>query len=263
MREARIKMSSPSSLSFPRKRESMIVQYQKTKNPILFNQIIQDYTPLLYSVARKYHSDSFEDILQTGYLGLINAINRYRQKPDVKFSTYAACLIEGEIKHYLRDKVLIKEPRWARRINKDINEAVSRLTARYGRLPTVSEISDELNIEEDGILEVLRIRAGLKIASLEENYNENDSDTEEVIHIEKVKSKEYETLHIPIEDQITLEQAMEKLSDIQKKVIQYLFYKDLSQTEAANILGTTQRNVSRVLSSALTNLREVLEKEIW
>lgn len=241
-------------------REVRVLDFQQNKNPILLTRIVQDNAALIHSIAQKYKGEPYEDIVQTGYIGLLNAINRYQYRPGVKFTTYATCMIEGEIKHYLRDKVLIKEPRWSKMLNRCINDAVAVLRSRLGRMPTVAEISEEINVEEEGILEVLKIRTNLNLAYLDDCCCDKECSE---ICIDKIKSKRFETMQLPIEDKIVLEQAIDKLTDMQQKVIFYLFYKDLSQIEVANILGTTQRSISRILSRSLTTLKEALETEIF
>src|SRR5919202_2749095 len=85
--------------------------------------------------------EPFEDLHQVGYVGFMKAVNGYRLDSEAKFSSYAYSMIEGEIKHHLRDTALVKRPRWAHGLQSKISEAIRRLTAELGRPPLVEEVA--------------------------------------------------------------------------------------------------------------------------
>jgi RNA polymerase sigma-B factor len=235
----------------------MIVDDQSPK--ITDNQITK-YQPLVKSIAYKFinSGEPLEDLEQLGYIGLINALNLYNQNKGVKFETYATWLITGEIRHYIRDKhQTIKIPRWMLKLNEKINEFMISYKKENNRFPTISEITDEFNLTEESIKEILKAREAVHIVSLDQEqrkYNSNNYPK-----LERIKSKTYQSFKLPMEDIITLKAALSKLKELQRKVIYFIFEKDLTQTRIARKLGLSQRQVSRIKESALKDLKENIE----
>ena len=223
---------------------------------------ITEYQPLVKSIAYKFinSGEPLEDLEQVGYIGLINALNLYSQNRGIKFITYATWLISGEIRHYIRDKhQVIKIPRWMLKLNKKIDRFIIFYKKENNKFPSLSEISKEFNLTEEGIKEVLKARDAVQIVSLDQEQRKYSSGT--YPKIEKIKSKNYETFKLPIEDVIALRNAMKNLKKIQRKVIYYVFEKDLTQTKIAHKLGISQRKVSRIKESTLKELKESIGKE--
>lgn len=241
--------------------KALIAKFKEDCDSSHLDKIVKIYTPLLNSLVKKYPftDESMEDLLQIAYIGLLTAINKYKEDGGAKFSSYATWFIEGEIKHHLRDQALLKEPRWCKIMNRKISDAIDHLQNKLKRLPTVSEISDYINVTEEGILESLRVRKQIQLISLDDSGFDEGEERHE--SLDKIKSKRYETFHLPIEDQIVLERALNQLSEIQKKVIYCLFYMDLTQTEVAKRLGLNQRKVSRVQKEAVSELRKSLSED--
>jgi RNA polymerase sigma-B factor len=198
--------------------------------------------------------ETYEDLLQVGYVGLMKAIRGYDTASEAKFSTYAYAMIDGELKHHLRDTALVKKPRWARTLYAKVSEATTRLTAELGRPPLVEEIAAEVNVAPEGIVELMKLFSDTSVVSL--NSTQGGEDGEEGVDISAIRSIQYETFSLPIEDRIQLERALESLSELQKKVIYLFFYKDLCQTEIGKKLGLSQRKTSRTVASALKVLKD-------
>jgi len=232
----------------------------ETNTQKITDEQITEYQPLVKSIAYKFKNsgEPLEDLEQVGYIGLINAINLYNQNRGIKFITYATWLISGEIRHYIRDKHQpIKIPNWMMKLNKKIEEFMHSYKRENNRFPSLSEISEELNLTEEGIKEILKAREAVQIVSLDQDQRKYSFDISP--KIEKIKSKSYETFKLPIEDIITLKTAYSKLKKLQRKVIYYIFEKDLTQTKIARQLGISQRQVSRIKNKALKSLKEELE----
>ncbi len=223
---------------------------------------ITEYQPLVKNIAYRFTNsgEPLEDLEQIGYIGLINAFNLFKQKRGVKFETYATWLISGEIRHYIRDKhQVIKIPRWMSKLNKKIDEFMISYKKENNRFPSLSEISEEFNLTYDGVKEILKARDAVQIVSLDQEQRKYNSDA--YPKIEKIKSKNYESFKLPIEDIIVLRKAMKKLKKLQRKVIYCIFEKDLTQTKTARKLGISQRKVSRIKESALKELKESIEND--
>ena len=223
----------------------------------LSNETINKYKPLVKSIARKYASsgEPTEDLEQIGYLGLLNAVQLLDKKKGVKFTTYATWLIKEKIRHYIRDKYsMVKIPHWVRDYNRKIDRYVEKYRQKHSKFPTIDEISDQFNITREGIVEILKGRNAVQVISLDKEMRRREGDTTPII--ENIKSKEYQSFQLPIEDVIHLKNIMRTLKKIHKQVIYYLFYKDLTQTTVAEKLGITQRQVSRIKHEAIEELRK-------
>ena len=237
----------------------MIVNDKSQK--ITDNQI-KEYQPLVKSIAYKFKNsgEPLEDLEQVGYIGLINAINLYNQNRGIKFITYATWLISGEIRHHIRDKhQVIKIPSWMMKLNKKIDEFIIFYKKENNKFPSLYEISEKFNLTEEGIKEILKAREAVQIVSLDQEHRKYGSDS--YPNLEKIKTKNYETFKLPMEDIITLKTALSKLKKLQRKVIYYIFEKDLTQTNTARKLGISQRQVSRIKDSALKELKENIEND--
>jgi RNA polymerase sigma-B factor len=230
---------------------SLIVAYRERGDRRAVEQILSINGKILNHIVGKYASssdESYEDLLQVGYVGMMKAVNGYRLDSEAKFSSYAYSMIEGEIKHHLRDTALVKRPRWARSLHARVSEATSRLTAELGRPPLLEELASEVNITPEGVSELMKLFCDTDVLSL-------DAGEDEEVDVSAIKSLRYETFSLPIEDRILLEQALESLTELQRKVVYLFFYKDLCQTEIGRKLGLSQRKTSRTVASAVKVLK--------
>src|SRR5215211_1698051 len=230
---------------------SLIEAYRARGDRRAVEQILSMNVKILNHIVRRYAASSdepYEDLLQVGYVGMMKAINGYRLGSEAKFSSYAYAMIEGEIKHHLRDAALVKRPRWARSLHAKVSEATSRLTAELGRPPLVEEVASEVNITPEGVSELRKLFCDTDVLSL-------DAGEDEEADVSAIKSLRYETFSLPVEDRIMLEQALESLTELQRKVIYLFFYKDLCQTEIGKKLGLSQRKTSRTVASAVKVLK--------
>lgn len=220
---------------------------------------ISIYQPLVNSIASRFlnSGEPLEDLQQIGYIGLINALNLYNWDKGVKFETYATWLISGEIRHFIRDKhQAVKIPRWMSKLNKQIDKYIISFKSQKKRFPNIDEISEKFNITEEGLKEVFKSRDAVQLISLDQERRKGNIDIQP--KYEKIRSKNYQTFKLPIEDIINLRTALSKLKGIQKKVIYYLFKMDLTQKSTAKKLGISQRKVSRIKESALKDLKDNL-----
>lgn len=221
---------------------------------------ILKFKPLVKNIAYKFKNsgEPLEDLEQLGYIGLINAINLYNQQRNVKFKTYASWFISGEIRHYIRDKhQTIRIPHWITELNRRIDEFIVKYKEETKQIPSLKKIAKEFNLTEEGVKEVLKARDVVHVVSIDK-VNRN-YDCNEYPVLEKIKNDHYKSFQLPIEDLIALELALNKLQNLQRKVINYIFMKDLTQAKTAGKLAISQRQVSRIKNEALKSLKEELE----
>ncbi|MGH2375915.1 MAG: sigma-70 family RNA polymerase sigma factor [bacterium] len=235
----------------------LMAEYVETQSPAIRDRVVVACTPLVRRIASEFVFSGVpsDDLVQVGYIGLLNAIAAFDPDRGAKFATYASYLIRGEIRHYLRDqRDTIRKPRWLQKLNSRIEDTVGKYVSESGRFPGLEELAEELNIEEGGLLEVLRTREMLRTISLETDEEGGDLRVDR----DRIRHRSHISFQLPIEDRVMLVEAMESLSSLQRKVLYYLFYTDLTQTEAAKRIGISQKHVSRVLASALAKLRGVM-----
>ena len=229
----------------------LVEAYRERGDRRALERIFSMNVKILNHIVRRYVSSSdepYEDLLQVGYVGMMKAVNGYRFGSEAKFSSYAYSMIEGEIKHHLRDAALVKRPRWARSLHARVSEATSRLTDELGRPPLVEELASEVNITPEGVSELIKLFCDTDVLSL-------DAGEDEEVDVSAIKTLQYETFSLPVEDRILLEQALESLNELQRKVVYLFFYKDLCQTEIGKKLGLSQRKTSRTVASAVKVLK--------
>jgi len=226
------------------------------------DQILK-YQPLVKNIAYKFinSGEPLEDLEQLGYIGLINALNLYNRQRNVKFETYASWFISGEIRHYIRDKhQTIRIPHWITELNRKIDEFIVKYKEENKQIPSLKKIAQEFNLTEEGVKEVLKARDVVHIVSIDQERRNYDCDDYPIL--EKIKNNHYRSFKLPVEDLIAVEVAVNKLKIILRKVIEYIFVKDLTQTKAAKKLAISQRQVSRIKNEALKSLKKELEKDI-
>ena len=231
---------------------SLIEAYRDRGDRRAIERILSMHGKILNCVVRRHAVSSgepYEDLLQVGYVGLIKAVKGYKTDSGAKFSSYAYAMVDGELRHHFRDTELVKKPRWARSLYAKVAEANAKLTAELGRPPLVEEIAKEANVSAEGVLELMKLFRDTSAVSLD------GGDDEGGVDVSAIRSVQYETFSLPIEDRIVLEQALESLTELQRKVVYLFFYKDLSQTEIGRRLSLPQRKVSRIIASATSALR--------
>jgi len=227
------------------------LKYRETGDKKVLEELLEVFDDLIYYWASKFTSygEPLEDLVQIGYLGFLKAVENYDpEKGDL--STYISHYVLGEIRHHLRDKIdKIKIPRSVKGLINKMDNFIKEVWEKENRSPSCEEIARHLNITVESVEELFKIKEAMMTVSLE--------DLE--IEMDRIRAEKLESFKLPIEDKIALEQALAKLPDVQKKVIEYIFYQDLTQTEVAKILKISQSQVSRILRSALENLKRILK----
>ena len=231
-------------------------------NKEVSDEQILKFKPLVKNIACKFRNsgEPLEDLEQLGYIGLINALNLYNHQRKVKFETYASWFISGEIRHYIRDKHQpIRIPHWIIELNRKIDEFIVQYKEETKQIPSLKKIAQEFNLTEEGVKEVLKARDVVHVVSIDQDNRNYDYNEYPVL--EKIKNDHYKSFQLPIEDLIALELALNKLKNLQRKVINYIFIKDLTQAKTAKKLAISQRQVSRIKNEALKALKEEFESD--
>lgn len=242
--------------------KKLFLLYKKTKNPQIREELIMRHLKLVVSLAKKFgkNEEVLADLIQVGNLGLINAIDRYDPERGVEFISYATPTIVGEIKRYFRDKLrIVKVPRYLQELNKKVNKAIDFLSQKLERSPAISEIADYLNVSEEEVLESLELGRVYNPISL---YKEIITSSEESPSIYYNIAEDIDTELEMVGEKTDLEKALESLPERERKIIEYRFYKNMSQIEIAKEMKISQMQVSRLQNLAILKLRKILSGNI-
>ncbi len=209
---------------------------------------------LVLSVIRRFSNsnENVDDLFQIGCIGLMKAIDNFDTNLNVKFSTYAVPMIIGEIRRYLRDNNSIRVSRSLRDTAYKAIYAKENYAKQNLREPTVNEIADEIGIPKEEIVNALD--AIQSPVSLYDPVYSDGGDTLYVMdQISDRKNREENWV-----ESISLREALERLPEREKHIIELRFYDGKTQTEVAAEIGISQAQVSRLEKSALRSMRTYL-----
>src|SRR5450755_1439850 len=156
------------SLSCNQDAEGLVLRYLKDPRSDLKDLVMVQYAGMVERIARRFCGiEPFEDLVQVGFIGLLNALTKFDPAAGVRFNTYSTYLVAGEIKHYLRDRTqTIRHPAWLQELRHKVIRAQNLLQQEHARVPTEREIAEHLGISETAIREVFQTQDMLKVASL-------------------------------------------------------------------------------------------------
>ena len=239
--------------------EALVSRYHAYPRPELKDQIMVQYTPLVERTARKYKGlEPMEDLVQVGYMGLLNALSKFDPEAGVRFNTYATYLVAGEIKHYLRDRAqTIRQPAWLQELRSKCVKAENGLRSEMGREVSHREIAERVGVSETSVRDAMQAADLMKIGSLDAALPGEDDSTE----IERLDAGDFCPEQLSIEDRVVLESAMSQLRDMEKQVLVLFHFEARPQAEIAERLGISSNYVSHILRQSLTKLRKILSAE--
>ena len=209
---------------------------------------------LVLSVVGRFNpkNDSADDLFQVGCIGLIKAIDNFNPDFDVRFSTYAVPMIIGEIRRYQRDNNAVRVSRSVRDLAYRALQVKEDVSRREGRDATVAEIAKTLDVSERAVGEAME--AIVEPVSL---YDSVYGDGEDKMYVIDKLADEGESDEVWIEN-MSLSDAMKRLSDRELNIIKLRYYKGKTQMEIAAEIGISQAQVSRVEKGAIDKLRKYM-----
>ncbi|MEC1520673.1 RNA polymerase sigma factor SigB [Neobacillus niacini] len=237
---------------------ALIRDYQENESESAQIQLVEQYTNLIGSIARKYSKgrNLHEDIMQVGMIGLLSSIRRFDPSTGNPFEAYLIPMVIGEIKRFLRDKTWdVHVPRRIKETWPKLNAAVEELTNRLQRSPKIHEIAEHLGISEEEVLETMELGKGYQTASVDQTI-ETSSDGSGVTALDVIGSEDkgYER----VDQQMLVQSALHVLDEREKQIIQWTFIENKSQREVGESLGISQMHVSRLQKKAIEKLRKAL-----
>jgi RNA polymerase sporulation-specific sigma factor len=216
--------------------------------------IIQKNMRLVWSVVQRFLNRGYEpdDLFQIGSIGLMKSIDKFDLSYDVRFSTYAVPMIIGEIQRFIRDDGTVKVSRSLKELGNKIRRARDELSKTMGKVPTVVEIANYLDISpEDVVLAQEAVRAP---SSIHETVYENDGDP--ITLLDQIADNN-ETKWF---DKIVLKDAIRELDERERLIVYLRYYKDQTQSEVAERLGISQVQVSRLEKKILQQMKDKMDQ---
>jgi RNA polymerase sigma-B factor len=233
------------------------------------DQLVRQFLPLVRQVAKRYsrvNPESFEDLLQVGCVGLLKATKAYDPNHHQKasFKTFALLYIKGEIRHYLRDhSALVQMPRRLNDISTKISQAEESLTHKLEHAPSPREIAAHTGYSEAEIREVLQSwEACTRYESLDATEESEGREDTRALAEMVADRRQLDEVSFSEEREV-LAQALHNLGEKTRQIIEFVYFYDLTQKEAAQIMGISEMGVSRTLKSAMKSLKEILFTEIF
>ena len=216
--------------------------------------MIEGNLRLVLSVVQRFaqRGENLDDLFQVGCIGLIKAIDNFDITQPVRFSTYGVPMIVGEIRRYLRDNSAIRVSRSMRDTAYKVLQAKEKFIAEHQREPSVEEIAKILDIKREDV--VFALDAIVDPVSLYEPIYSDGGDTICVMdQVRDQKNTDENWL-----EQIALKEAMDRLSDREKKILRLRFFEGKTQMEVSSRIGISQAQISRLEKNAIQKIKKEL-----
>ncbi len=238
----------------------LLQDYHRSRDPAIRARLVELNSDLVRFIARRFanRGEPLEDIEQVGFLGLIQAINRFDPSLENEFSTFATPTIMGEIRRHFRDRSwAVRVPRRLLENLLRVHAAQQELQGRLGHAASIEEIAEHLSLQPDDVLAALEVSPAQHTVSLQAPIH--DADDGSVLG-ERLGGEDEGLDRVEMRD--VLERAMAQLSPRERRIMALRFVEQLPQTEVAKRLGISQMHVSRLQRAAVDHLRREFGDEV-
>lgn len=208
---------------------------------------------LVLSVIKRFYGrgENLDDLFQIGCVGLIKAMDNFDLNLNVQFSTYAVPMIIGEIRRYLRDNNMVRVSRSVRDLAYKVIAVKEKALKESQKELTVEEIAKELNVSKEDI--AFCLDAIQDPISLQEPVYGDETDN--IYVMDQIKDKKNSDENWA--ENLTISEAMKKLKDKEREIINKRFFEGRTQIEVAEEIGISQAQVSRLEKNAINNIRRM------
>ena len=230
------------------------------------NKLITEYAPLIKFIAQKIairlpSNIELDDLISSGVIGLMDAIDKYDPTRDNKFKTYAEFRVRGAILDELRAQDWV--PRSIRDKSKLLDRTMVQLESDLGRVPTDEEISKALNMSMEEYHDLINQVRPVSLLPIHDTQNFNNVDKKsllDVIEGSKMNNPLVQLNLKTVKDVVT--QAIEELPERQRLVLSLYYYEDLNLKEIGKVLRVTESRVSQLHAQAVARLRAKLSTTV-
>ena len=238
--------------------KELLKLYGESKDKTIRNELVKRYLYIAEILSKKYINKGidYEDIFQVASLGLLYAIERFDVSKGFEFSSFATPTIIGEIKKYFRDKGwAIRVPRRIQELSKRVNTAKLVLNQKLQRAPRVEDIAAYLECTPEQVLEAMEASQVYTPKSLDISYDSNGDDKDmQLMDIVGEDDKYFEE----IENRDFIQKNIEKLNEIELKILQSRFFMNKTQIQVAEELNVSQMTISRMEKKIIEKFRKEL-----
>ena len=234
--------------------------------------LIEENLGLVRHIVKRFVGRGYdmEDLFQIGCIGLIKAIDKFDLQYEVRFSTYAVPMIQGEIRRFLRDDGMVKVSRTLKESGWKVKQAAEKLQQEYGREATLQELSEATGLSVEDI--VMAMDANVEVESIYKSVYQSDGN--EIYLVDQVVGGNGSVSYTGVgqttseggvwgdaeKDKVLnhmlLEQLLGRLDDKERMLIHMRYFQDKTQVEVAKLMGISQVQVSRMEKRILLQLRE-------
>jgi RNA polymerase sigma-B factor len=220
----------------------------------LRERLIRLCLPFADRLARRFSGlgEASADLSQVAAVGLLKAVDRYDPLLGTDFASYATPTIVGELKRHFRDRGwAVRVPRRLQELRLDINRARHDLTHELNRAPTVADLAERLDVDEEQILEAMTAAGGYRAVSL---FTPIGGEEDGLTLLDSLGGPDAGIAAVEAHE--TLQPLLKALPVREREIITMRFFGNLTQAQIAERVGISQMHVSRLLTRTLVRLRE-------
>jgi RNA polymerase sigma-B factor len=224
------------------------VEYRETGDRAIRDELIDRHRWVAERCARRFtqRGEPYDDLLQVAMLGVFKAVQRFDPGHGAPFVGFAMPTVLGELRRHFRDATwAVRVPRRAKDLHVRLPAAIERLSQELSRPPTSGELASELDATEEQVLEAIEAGAAYRSSSLDQLTAAGVGG----IAVDPVS----EITRSEQRDEIA--RLLEGLPERERRIIYLRFYEEMSQQEIADIVGTSQVHVSRLIRAAVSEMR--------
>lgn len=236
-------------------------RWRRNKDRQARDELIERFLPLARKLARRYaqSSEPYDDLVQVASLGLVKAVERFDPDRGFAFSSFAVPTIVGELKRYFRDTAwALHVDRGAQERARKISDAQQKLSSRTGRMPTVDDLAQYLEMSQEEVLDGLQTAEAYGAVSLDAPLSSEDD--EQSSRLDALGEEDQRLGRV--DDHATIFAAARHLPAREREILYLRFGEDLTQSEIAERVGVSQMQVSRLLRRSMHRLRELTEARV-
>ena len=231
-----------------------LIELAQKGDQVAKQRLVEGNLKLVLSVIQRFlgRGENPDDLFQVGCIGLLKAIANFDTTKDVRFSTYGVPMIAGELRRYLRDYSPIRVSRSVRDLAYRVLQCKQAMTAENGREPTFAQIAERLGVPEKDVVGAMDA-VSTPVSLYEPVYTDGGDPLTVMDQVRDVKNTDEQWL-----ESIALRQAMQDLSERERRILALRFYDGRTQMEVARSLGISQAQVSRLEKGALASIRKAI-----
>lgn len=260
------KMSKPQSAKF-KDYTNAYFQAGTAPDPKKRDELILAYTPLIKYIASRLASRlppqvAFDDLVSSGIIGLIDAIDKFDLSKNVQFKTYAEFRIRGAMLDELRSLDWV--PRSVRRKATDLEHAYSKLEKKLGRPASDEEAAEEMDISLDNyykLLDETKAISFMDIELLRQKSPDQVNTGNGIASISMDANDPFAAINLKqIRD--LLAASIDTLPEKERLTVSLYYFNELTMKEIGRVLNYTESRISQMHSKAMLRLRSKIKKAL-